>query len=125
MRKTYEFRLNPTKPQTRRLAGTLNACRFVYNWGIEDRKTLWQRCNVSTNFYDQSSYLKYLKCENPWLKEVHSHLLQDSLKRVDRSFNKFFKLYKSGHGYPRFKGANQYDSFTFKEWKDGASFDGK
>lgn len=125
MRKTYEFRLYPTRAQERRLFETLNASRFVYNWGIEDRKNLWQRCHVSTSFNDQSGYLKHLKDANPWLKDVHAHPLQDALKRVDRAFMAFFKRHGEGHGYPRFKGKHQYDSFTFKEWENGASFDGK
>lgn len=125
MRKTYEFRLRPTKAQERQMVSTLNACRFVYNWGIEDRKTLWERCHVSTGFNDQSDYLKHFKDANPWLKEVHAHPLQEALRRVERSFDRFFKAHKMGHGYPRFKGRHQYDSFTFKEWENGASFDGK
>ena len=125
MRKTYEFRVRPTKAQERRMFATLNAGRFVYNWGVEDRKNLWQYCRVSTGFNDQSDYLKHLKDANPWLKEVHAHPLQDALKRVDKSFDRFFKAHKNGHGYPRFKGLDQYDSFTFKEWENGASFDGK
>ncbi len=125
MRKTYECRLRPTKAQEKRLLATLHACRFIYNWGIEDRKVLWQYCHVSTNFHDQSRYLTHLKDANPWLQEVHAHPLQDAMRRVERSFDRFFNAGKHGHGYPRFKGRNQYDSFTFKEWGNGASFDGK
>lgn len=127
MRKTFQYRLKPTAPQERRLLATLSACRFVYNWGIEDRKNLWERCRVSTGFNDQSSYLKHLKTEHPWLKEVHAHPLQQALKRVDTAFQRFFDAIKAHaqHGYPRFKGKNRYDSFTFKEWGNGASFDGK
>ncbi len=124
MRKTYEYRLRPTKAQEKRLVATLEACRSSYNWGIEGRKVLWQYCHVSTNFNDQSRYLKHLKDANPWLKEVHAHPLQDALRRVERSFARFFKARKTGYGYPRFKGRDQYDSFTFKEWGNGASFDG-
>jgi putative transposase len=127
MRKTFEFRLRPTKAQERRMVATLNACRFVYNWGIEDRKNLWEYCKVSTNYFDQAGYLKHLKNANPWLKEVYAHTLQDALRRVQRSFDAFFRRAKNGEspGYPRFKGRNQYDSFTFKEWGSGATFDGK
>lgn len=127
MRKTYEFRLRPTRAQERRLIAALNACRVVYNWGIEDRKNLWQYCHVSTNFNDQSDYLKHLKDANPWLKEAPAHPLQDALRRVERAFDGFFRRVKIGEkpGYPRFKGKNWYDSFTFKEWSNGASFDGK
>ena len=125
MRKTYGFRHRPTRAQERQMFAALNACRFVYNWGIEDRKNLWQRCHVSTSFNDQSGYLKHLKDANPWLKEVHAHPLQDALRRVDYAFGRFFKAHKDGHGYPRFKGGHQYASLTFKEWENGAAFDGK
>lgn len=127
MRKTFEYRLKPTPPQERRLIATLDACRFVYNWGIEDRKNLYQYAHVSTGFYDQADYLKHLKNESPFLKEVHAHPLQDALRRVERSFDGFFRRVKNGDkpGYPRFKGRHWYDSFTFKEWGNGASFDGK
>ena len=127
MRKTYEFRLRPTTTQERRLVATLDAARFVYNWGVEDRTNLRQYCCVSTNFYDQSGYLKHLKNERPRLKTVHAHTLQDALRRVERAFDGFFHRVKTGEtpGYPRFKGANGYDSFTFKQWGNGVFFDGK
>jgi len=128
MRKTYEFRLRPTRAQERRMIATLDACRFVYNWGVEDRRNLWQYAKCGTSFYDQSDYLKHLKNANLFLKEVHAHPLQDTLRRVERAFDGFFRRVKSGErqpGYPRFKGRNWYDSFTFKEWGNGALFDGK
>ena len=102
----------------------LSACRFVYNWAVEDRVNLWSYCKTSTNFYDQSGYLKVLKVKNAWLGAVHAHLLQEALRRVDRAFAAFFQGHKNGHGHPRFKGAGWYDSFTFKEWGNGCAFDG-
>jgi len=125
IRTTFEFRIKPTRGQEVRLRATLAACRFVYNWALEDRRTLWQYCHVSTSFNDQSAYLKHLKEAHPWLTDVHAHPLQDALKRLDRSFERFFKAHPNGHGHPRFKGRHQYDSFTFKEWENGASFSGK
>lgn len=106
---------------------TLKASRFVYNWGIEDRKNLWDLCKTSTGFYDQSRFLTHLKKANPWLTEVHAHPLQDALKRVDTSFQRYFDDRKAGkkHGYPRFKGRHFFKSFTSKEWGNGAKFDGK
>jgi putative transposase len=107
------------------MIAALNACRFVYNWAIEDRMVLWQYCGVSTSFFDQSAYLKHLKSANPFLGDVHAHLLQDAIKRADRAFAAFFARHKEGHGHPRFKGRDWYDSFTFKEFGNGAAFDGK
>jgi len=127
VRKTYEYRLRPTPAQERRLVATLDACRHVYNWAIEDRKVLWQYAKCGTSFYDQSAYLKHLKAERPWLKEVHAHPLQDALRRVDRAFAAFFRRVKANQspGYPRFHGRGWYDSFTMKDWENGVAFDGK
>jgi putative transposase len=99
----------------------------VYNWGIEDRKNLWQYCHVSAGYYEQNAYLPLLKKEYPWLKNVHSHPLQEALRRVDRSFAAFFRRCEAGEipGYPRFKSPKWYNSFTMKNWGNGASFDGK
>jgi putative transposase len=57
----------------------------------------------------------------PFLPLVHSQVLQDVLHRVDRAFDNFFHRCKSGEkpGYPRFKGAGGYDSFTYPQWGNG------
>ena len=127
MRKTFQFRLRPTPSQKRQLEATLGASRFVFNWAIEDRKALWDYCQVSTGFFDQSKFLTHLKELHPFLKEVHAHPLQEALKRVDTSFQRYFAARQEGkrHGRPRFKGGHFYKSFTFKEWGNGARLDGK
>jgi putative transposase len=44
-------------------------------------------------------------------------VLQDVLTRLDRAFQRFFARVKTGEtpGYPRFHGANRYNSFTYKQ----------
>lgn len=49
--------------------------------------------------------------KNEYQKQVHSQVLQNVLRRVEKSFDKFF----TGAGYPRFQGRNRYDSFTFPQ----------
>ena len=47
---------------------------------------------------------------------MHSHVLQNVIKKLDRSFQNFFRRCKEGSKkpvFPRFKGANRYDSFAF------------
>jgi len=48
---------------------------------------------------------------------VHSQVLQDVLRRLDKTFTNFFRRIKKGEkaGYPRFKGNNRYDSFTYPQ----------
>src|SRR5258708_20637608 len=53
-----------------------------------------------------------LKAEFPVYKNVYSQVLQHVLDRLDKAFKSFFR---SGFGFPRFKGANRFDSFTYPQ----------
>jgi putative transposase len=125
--RTYEFRLYPNGRQLRRLNFCLDACRFAYNWALADRRDLYRYAKCSASFHDQSRYLKELKKTYPFLSEVHAHVLQTALKRADLSFKSFFRRCKSGQkpGYPRFKGRDWFDSFSFKENGNGFRLDGR
>lgn len=119
--KSYKFRIYPNKNQTVRLISTLNTCRHLYNNSLADRKhqavinKIYQDFQVFPwggqpewiNYYDQAADLTQNKTE--YQKQVYSQVLQNVLRRVERSFNNFFR----GAGYPRFQGRNRYDSFTY------------
>ncbi|AJY76856.1 helix-turn-helix domain-containing protein [Paenibacillus beijingensis] len=45
----------------------------------------------------------------PEYKEVHSQVLQDCLQRLDDAYQRFFR---GEAGYPRYKSADRYVSFT-------------
>ena len=55
--------------------------------------------------------------EHPSLKIVHSQVLQNVAVRIDLAFKAFFRRVKAGEkpGYPRFRGKDRYDSFTFPQ----------
>ena len=127
MNRTYEFKLSPTKSQEERLVYCLDASRSVYNWALEDRRDLYQYGKCSTSFYDQCKWLVELKKERPWLCDVHVHILQTALKRVDLAFQAFFRRIREGQkpGYPRFKGKNYFKSFSFKENENGFKLERK
>ncbi len=42
MRKTYQYRLYPSKSQERKLDATLETCRRWYNDLLAERKTAWE-----------------------------------------------------------------------------------
>jgi putative transposase len=89
----------------------------LYNNALASRKDAWQTHKQSVNYCEQANKLKVDKKTNPFLKTVHSQVLQDTLRRVDKTFNNFFRRIKKGEhaGYPRFKGKNRYDSFTYPQ----------
>jgi len=120
MRKSFQFRIYPTKKQEVTLDRTLSTCRHLYNDSLAERKReaelnrLKQSFDIFPwgkpewmNYYDQANQLPLSK--TVYQEEVYSQVLQNTLKRVDRSFKNFFK----GAGYPRFQGRNRYNSFTY------------
>jgi putative transposase len=48
---------------------------------------------------------------------VHSQVLQNMAVRIDLAFKAFFRRVRAGDkpGYPRFRGAGRYDSFTYPQ----------
>ena len=122
MKKTYQFRIYPNKNHEVILNRTLGTCRYLYNNALAERKKQAELNRLRKSFdvfpwgkpewinkYDQMLDLTATKTE--YQKEVYGQVLQDVLKRVDRSFKNFF----NGFGYPRFQGRNRYNSFTYPQ----------
>lgn len=96
---------------------TLEECRWLYNHFLEQRKNLWERDQQPISLYEQERALPKLKQERPSLNTVHSQVFQNVAVRIDLAFKAFFRRTKAGEtpGYPRFRGANRYDSFTYPQ----------
>jgi putative transposase len=123
--KTFKYKLQPTAEQERELERVVMRCRQLYNVALEQRITAWQRCHVSVTRYQQEAELKTIRAEFAEYAAIHSHLLQDVLARLDRTYQAFFRRMQRGEkaGFPRFKGRERFHSFTFKEYSNGARLD--
>lgn len=124
LKKTFVYKLRPSQNQEKSLAETLETCRRLYNHGLAERKEAWEERQQSLSFATQCASLPKLKEESSFLSRVYSQVLQDALHRLDRAFQSFFHRMKAGTkpGYPRFKGAGWYDSFTYPQWGHGVQF---
>jgi putative transposase len=125
VRKTFKYKLKPTPEQERAMEFVVRRCRELYNAALEERRDAWQKCGVSVTVAGQSAELPAVKEVRPEYRDIHSQVLQDVLTRLDRAFQAFFRRVKSGEkpGYPRFQGANRYNSFTYKQFGNGATLD--
>jgi putative transposase len=125
VRKSFKYKLTATAEQERALERVLGLCRELYNAGLEQRITAWQRCHVSISRYDQEAELKAIRAEMPEYAVIHSHVLQDVLARLDTTYQAFFRRVANGEtpGFPRFHGRDRYHSFTYKEYGNGARLD--
>src|SRR5690349_8368804 len=116
-RKTFKYKLNPTPQQERELKQVLELCRSLYNTALEQRIVAYQRRHVSVSRYQQEAELKDIRANMPEYAATHSHVLQDVLARLDKTYQAFFRRVQRGEkaGFPRFKGRNRFHSFTCKE----------
>lgn len=112
--KTYKFRLYPSIRQRARLGEWLALSCEVYNAGLQERRDAWTLNKVSVSYYDQSKQLPEIKDIRPELRDINAHVLQDALRRLDKSFKGFFRRVKAGQkaGFPRFKSNRRFTSFS-------------
>ena len=117
MRRTFRYRLDPTKAQAETLDAQLGLCRELYNAAIEERRDAWRIAHRSVGFNQQSAQLPEIKAERPELEGVDSQVLQDVLHRVDKNFKAFFRRRAQGEkpGFPRFRPTSRYDSLTYPQ----------
>ena len=116
--KCLKVRLWPTKAQETMLETTRNTCRILYNRLLSGRKEHYEATGESLSRYEQQAMLPAWKGENPYLGLVYSQVLQEVGARVERSYQNFFRRVKQGAekaGFPRFKGFDRYDSFTYPQ----------
>jgi len=117
MLKAYKYRLYPTHKQANTLQWVLDRCRELYNAALQERRDAYRLVGKSITYYDQANQLPDIKAIREEYKDIHSQVLQDVLRKVDKAFKAFFARCKRGHtpGYPRYKARGHYDSFTYPQ----------
>jgi putative transposase len=116
MRQAFKFRIVPSRAVAERLAETLELCRELYNACLTERRAAWLMQGKTLSYYEQSAELPGLKAVCPEYKTIYADTLVDVLRRVQFAYDGFFRRVKAGQkpGFPRYKGRDRYDSFTFK-----------
>jgi putative transposase len=116
-RKAFKYRLYPTRQQEQHLLFVLRRCRELYNSALEERRVHYQMRQKGISYTQQAVELADIKAAFPAYQDVYSQVLQEVLRRVDKTFAAFFRRVRNGEtpGYPRFKGSARYDSFTYPQ----------
>ena len=104
------YRLYPTRQQEDKLHYWRRLHASLYNAAVCNRKTQYQRLGHSVDYFEQQNCLPAFKVVWPEYKELGSHALQATLKRVDFAFVRFFK---GLGGYPKFKASRHYSGWTY------------
>ncbi len=119
LKRAFKFKLNPTLLQYEMFLRFAGARRFVFNRGLDERQKAYEATGKGPSYFEQNKELTRLKEteETSWLKEIHSQVLQQGLKDLDRAFQNFFVRVKKGKkpGYPNFKKKGMNESFRFPQ----------
>lgn len=127
MRRAFKYRLYPTKAQKIVLNDLLDAARRLYNAALEQRRWMYRDHGISVSYFAQAAQLKEARDADEKLKLLNYSACQDVLRRLQKVFDGFFRRIKRGEtpGYPRFKGADRFDSVTFPSYGDGVKLSKK
>jgi len=135
MRTAYQYKLRPTRKQTATIDKWLSMLCAQYNYLLADRFNWYEQnrspvnacplvCHlpelrINPDYYSQKKTLPQLKKDRPWYKDIHSQVLQDVVKRVKVTFDRFLKGDSNGKrtGRPRFKPLSRYRTFTYPQIK--------
>jgi putative transposase len=118
MVKTFKYRLYPTKDQINLIDQTIETCRRLYNYFLEDRIYTFKEIHSSVSRIEQINQIPGLKKDNPYLQAVYSQVLQEVSARIDKAYDTFFRRVETGKekpGFPKFKGRADYDSFCYPQ----------
>ncbi len=125
--------LRPTKHQVAELDRWLSMLGAQYNYLLADRFDWYERNRSPINacllvcylpelrdnpdYFSQKKTLPQLKKTHPWYAEIYSQVLQDVVKRVKVTFDRFLKGDSNGKrsGRPRFKVRDRYRTFTYPQ----------
>jgi putative transposase len=127
---TYEFKLKPTTGQIAIFQDWLEQCRRVYNYALAERKHWFESrscrinaCSIRSEFIilaetkrptyaSQCKSLTTARANIPALAAVAVHVLQQTLKRLEKAF---VSMWEQKHGFPRFKKEGTMRSFVFPQ----------
>ena len=127
--KAYRYELDPNNRQRTSLQRHAGVSRFVYNWGLEQRISLFKQNQGKERFTDAMKQHRQLnrikRTQFPWMYECSKCAPQEALRDLHRAFQNFFRGRKKGKivGFPRFKRKGVKDSFRlngtirFEDWK--------
>ncbi|WP_326793762.1 transposase (plasmid) [Streptomyces sp. NBC_00841] len=127
MIRAYKFLMRPTVGQQIALGEMLLDHCSLYNGALQERRDAYRHTSkTSIRYGQQSAQLKDIRAFDPERQGRWSFSSQQAtLRRLDKAMQAFFRRVKAGRtpGYPRFRGANWFDTVDFPKDGDGCRWD--
>jgi putative transposase len=103
--KTYSFPLYPNDTQEQKLRRSFGTARYIYNYGLEVKKEVYEKCKKSVSYIELARILTFIRETLDWMRECSSVIQQQSLRHLDAAYQNFYRGLKQGDkpGFPEFK----------------------
>jgi len=108
MYKAYVFRIYPDEKQKILIEKSFGVSRWTYNHFLEEKQREYKETGKSKSAYDECKEIPSLIKEYPFLNEVDSCLIRNSIFNLSDSYKRFFSKLS---GYPNFKSKGVHDSY--------------
>lgn len=94
----YNYRAYPTQGQREALSCLYGACRYAYNWTLDQRELMRHRHGRMQSCTQLSNMFTLWKREPgmEWLPAVSATPLQQSIRHADMAYRNFLRLYRAG-----------------------------
>jgi len=113
IRRGFKFELKPNGMQIQLMKQFCGCARYVYNRTLSLERSLYKKDNKhSFKYAEAANRLPEWKKKNPFLKECHSQVLQQSLKDLNQAYTNFFRKRAN---FPKYKEKFQNDSIRFPQ----------
>ena len=119
--KGYKYRIYPNTEQIVIFAMFFGCCRFVYNYFLALRKSVYSSEKRNVSQYECMRLMTKLKETFTWLSECDSMALQEAIKDLNKAFVGFFE---KRTGYPRFHKKHFAQSYRTRNQNNGIRIEG-
>ena len=111
--RSHKIRLYPNNVQSTHLLRACGIKRFVYNWGLAERKKLYEEGENISGFNLKKRFNAVKRSEYSFVTRVSKCIADNALLDLDKAYNNFFREFKKGNKktYPKFKKKGVRDSF--------------
>lgn len=114
MLKSFKYRIYPDPTQATLIQKHFGCCRWVYNWGLQKTKEIYETEKRRVTKYELGYLLPGLKkhSDTLWLKEVTAQSLESSLANLSEAYRRFFTKISN---YPKFKSKKSKQSYCVRQ----------
>jgi len=96
----YKYRIYPNKEQAQKINQFCGAARWIWNEFLAKEIAYYKETKQFHWYKGIAGYIKSMKEENTWLKEIPSQIPQQVGLNLDKALKSKFK---HGRGFPKFK----------------------